>query len=199
MGAKRTRRTGVRALALAATIVVACIGAATGGATGSSVKATVTVSKSSTLGSILVNSSGKTLYRFLADHGKTSACSGSCAAFWPPLTVAKSAKPVAGTGVSASKLGTITRSDGTLQVTYNGYPLYFYAGDKKAGQVNGQGAEKKWYVLAPSGTTVRAAVTTAASASSTGSTAGSSSSTGASTTTPSTGSTSSGGGDGYAY
>jgi predicted lipoprotein with Yx(FWY)xxD motif len=190
-----TRRGGLRALVMAATIVVACIGVASGGAAGSSVKATVAVSKTSTLGSILVSSSGKTLYRFLADHGKTSACSGSCATYWPPLTVAKTAKPVAGAGITASKLGTMKRSDGTIQVTYNGYPLYLYAGDAKAGQVAGQGVDKKWYVLAPSGATIKTSVTAATqSATSTTGSAGSSSSSGSST-----GSTSSGGSSGYAY
>src|SRR5579871_1151004 len=189
-----TRRGGLRALVLAATVVVACIGVASGGAASSSVKATVAVSKSSTFGSILVTSSGKTLYRFLADHGKTSSCSGSCAAFWPPLTVAGAVKPVAGAGVTASKLGTIKRSDGATQVTYNGYPLYLYAGDKKAGQVAGQGVEKKWYVLAPSGATIKTSVAAAAAAQSGTSTTGSSSSSGSSS-----GSSSSGSGSSYSY
>ena len=189
MGVHRTRRAGLRALAAGATVLVACIGVASGGAATSSVKATVSVSKNAAYGSLLVNPSGKTLYRFLADHGKTSTCSGGCAAYWPPLTVAKTAKPVAGSGVTASKLGTVKRSDGTIQVTYNGHPLYLYAADKKAGDTTGQGVESKWYVVAPSGATI----TTSASAPAASTSASSSS------TSSSSSSGSGGGGGGYGY
>jgi predicted lipoprotein with Yx(FWY)xxD motif len=91
------------------------------------------------IGTVLVaGSSGLTVYNFtqdVKDNGK-SACSGACLATWPALTVPAGSAPVAGTGVTG-KLGTITRDDGTLQVTYNGLPLYFFSGDKAPGDSNG--------------------------------------------------------------
>jgi predicted lipoprotein with Yx(FWY)xxD motif len=104
------------------------------------------------LGTVLVDSQGRTLYLFKADTGTKSACSGACASAWPPLRV--SAKPTAGVGATASKLGTTQRSDGQPQVTYNGHPLYTYTGDSKPGDVNGQGLTAfgaAWFALSPSG------------------------------------------------
>jgi predicted lipoprotein with Yx(FWY)xxD motif len=109
--------------------------------------ATVTV-RSTSLGKVLVDSSGRTLYLFEKDHNGRSACSGSCAGNWPPVTV--SGRPTAGAGVMASLLGTTRRSDGTREVTYAGHPLYRYAGDAKAGDTNGEGLNifgAEWYVL----------------------------------------------------
>ncbi len=111
------------------------------------------------------------------------------------MLVAKSAKPVAGAGIKAGKLGTITRPDGTVQVTYNGFPLYRFAGDTKSGQVNGQGLESSWYALAPSGAVVKLNTAPAAGGSSSGAGSSSSSSGG---TSGSTG-TSSGGASGGSY
>jgi predicted lipoprotein with Yx(FWY)xxD motif len=102
----------------------------------------------SKLGRFLV--SGKTLYLFEKDKGGKSACYGQCAKFWPALT----GRPSAGPGVSQSKLGTVKRTDGTTQVTYNGHPLYFFAEDKAAGQANGEGSTAfgaGWYVVGPGG------------------------------------------------
>ena len=116
--------------------------------------ATVRVAKSH-LGSILVNSSGRTLYLFKADVGATSACSGACATAWPPLLA--TGKPTAGSGLTASKLGTTTRSDGSQQVTYNGHPLYLFVKDTKAGQTNGQGVTAfgaAWFAVSPAGTQI---------------------------------------------
>lgn len=116
--------------------------------------ATIAV-KSSSLGQILVDGKGMTLYLFEKDTGTTSMCTGSCAQFWPPVTTKGAAK--AGSGIMASKLGTTMRSDGTTQVTYNGHPLYYYAGDQKAGDVNGQGQNAfgaLWYVLSPAGNAI---------------------------------------------
>ena len=125
-----------------------------------------TVSVANTgLGKILVDSQGKTLYRFEQDTGTKSTCSGGCAAGWPPLRA--SGKPTAGSGVKASMLGTTPRSDGKPQVTYNGHPLYHFEGDSSAGDTNGQGVNAfgaLWYVLSPSGN----AITTAPSSSSGG-------------------------------
>jgi predicted lipoprotein with Yx(FWY)xxD motif len=107
------------------------------------------------VGTALVDGQGRTLYLFEADKGPNSTCGGGCASLWPPATT--SGKPTAGPGVDAAKLGTTKRSDGTLEVTYNGHPLYRYAPDTKAGDATGQGLNQfgaKWYVLAASGSKI---------------------------------------------
>lgn len=112
---------------------------------------TVDLAKSS-LGSILVDSQGRTLYLWQADTGTKSTCTGPCASAWPPL--ATNGKPTAGSGVKSSLLGTTNRSNGTDQVTYDGHPLYLFAGDTASGQTNGQGSNgfgAPWYVLSPAG------------------------------------------------
>ena len=104
------------------------------------------------LGRILVGSKGRTLYLFQKDTGTASTCAGACASVWPPLTTA--GKAVASSGASAAKLGTTTRRDGTTQVTYNGHPLYYFAGDHAAGQTTGQGNPgfgAEWDVLSAAG------------------------------------------------
>jgi predicted lipoprotein with Yx(FWY)xxD motif len=114
----------------------------------------VRVAKSS-LGSILVNSTGRTLYLFKADSSTKSACTGACATAWPPLLA--TGKPMAGTGVTASKLGTITRSGGQHQVTYNGHPLYLFIKDTKPGQTTGQGLTAfgaAWFAVSAAGNQV---------------------------------------------
>ena len=113
--------------------------------------AAVRVAKSS-LGSILVDATGRTLYLFKADSGTSSACTGACATAWPPLL--PKGTPTAGTGLTASKLGTITRPGGTRQVTYNGHPLYLFIKDKKPGQTTGQGLTAfgaAWFAVSPVG------------------------------------------------
>jgi predicted lipoprotein with Yx(FWY)xxD motif len=117
------------------------------------------------LGQILVNSSGHTLYLFGKDTNDKSACSGSCAAVWPPLL--SNGKPTAGAGVKASLLGTTKRSNGSLQVTYNNHPLYTYTLDKQASQTTGEGSSAfgaKWYALSPQGTAIVKATTTTTTA-----------------------------------
>jgi predicted lipoprotein with Yx(FWY)xxD motif len=196
MGADPRRLGG---LALAASCGFALLIGASAAAVG---KTTVRTANASSLGTIVVGPTGRTVYRFLDDHGKHITCTGACAKQWPPLLVAKSAKPTAGAGITASKLGTITRPDGTVQVTYNGYPLYLFAGDSKTGQANGQGLEKLWYVLSPSGAVVKLSVSSPADSSAGTSGGGSSSSaptsTAPTTSAPSSSAPSSGGyGDGY--
>ena len=120
-------------------------------ATVSAAKRTVNVRRTS-LGRILVDSRGRTLYLFKKDTGRKSKCFGACATFWPPLRA--SGKPTAGSGVRASKLGTTRRSDGKPQVTYNGHPLYRFAQDTKAGETNGEGLTAfgaRWFVVSPAG------------------------------------------------
>jgi predicted lipoprotein with Yx(FWY)xxD motif len=104
------------------------------------------------LGRILVDGHGMTLYLFEKDTGMMSTCNGSCAKFWPPVTTTGAAK--AGSGLDAGKLGTTARSDGETEVTYNGHPLYYYAGDKQPGDTTGEGLNAfgaLWYVLSPAG------------------------------------------------
>jgi len=113
--------------------------------------ARVNIAKSS-LGRILVDSKGITLYDFPPDKGTTSVCYGACAALWPPLLT--KGKPVAGPGVKASLLGTTKREDGKREVTYNGHPLYYFVSDRKPGQTTGQGINQfggPWWVLSPAG------------------------------------------------
>jgi predicted lipoprotein with Yx(FWY)xxD motif len=110
------------------------------------------------LGPILVDANGRTLYLFEKDRPNQSACSGACAVAWPVDHT--SGAPQAGSGAQAALLGTIKRSDGTTQVTYNSHPLYYFSGDSKPGQLNGQGVNAfgaKWYVMAPTGSKVEGA------------------------------------------
>jgi predicted lipoprotein with Yx(FWY)xxD motif len=123
------------------------------------------------LGGILANAQGHTLYLFAKDKQGKSACTGQCATFWPPLIA--SGKPVAGAGVKASLLGTTKRADGRLQVTYNRHPLYTFAKDKKKGQTTGEqlnafGAD--WFAISPAGSKVAKASSTGSTSS--GSTSG---------------------------
>ncbi|HUO73526.1 MAG TPA: hypothetical protein VMU39_22345 [Solirubrobacteraceae bacterium] len=114
----------------------------------------ITTKHDKKLGTILAAGSKElTVYLFEADKGSTSACSGACAKFWPPVTGTATAAGRA----SASDLGTITRADGTTQVTYKGHPLYYFVKDKDDGDAYGEGSTAfgaGWYVLSPSGNKV---------------------------------------------
>jgi predicted lipoprotein with Yx(FWY)xxD motif len=140
---------------LAALAIAGCGGndnsAASGPATPASGKAAVDVADSS-LGKILVDPQGRTLYMFEKDTGSKSTCFGACASAWPPFRTDGSAK--AGAGASAAMVGTTSRSDGEPEVTYDGHPLYYYAGDQSPGDTNGEGLTQfggGWYVVSPSG------------------------------------------------
>jgi predicted lipoprotein with Yx(FWY)xxD motif len=141
--------------------------AASTGAPSSAASGAVTISaKTGPDGTYLTDGAGRTLYLFEADKGSTSACSGQCATAWPPLTT--TGTPAAGSGVTASQLATAARSDGTMQVTYNGHPLYYFVQDKSPGQTTGQATNffgAAWYIVSPTGT----AITLPASGSSSGS------------------------------
>lgn len=120
--------------------------------------ATVSVASHDALGDILVGPDGMTLYMFVPDADTDgSACSGSCANVWPPLTVDGS--PTAGDGVSVD-LSTMTRADGATQVVAGEWPLYTYSGDSEPGDASGQGVNDAWYVLGPDGTPKRPETTT---------------------------------------
>jgi predicted lipoprotein with Yx(FWY)xxD motif len=111
-----------------------------------------TVAVASTkLGSILVDGDGRTLYAFTKDKGDQSACAGQCASNWPALT----GRATAGTGVQASLLSTSMQANGDSQVTYGGRPLYYFAGDAKPGDTNGQGVGNVWFALTADGQLVK--------------------------------------------
>jgi predicted lipoprotein with Yx(FWY)xxD motif len=112
------------------------------------------------LGIILTDGQGFTLYAFGADRGTTSRCTGACAAAWPPVTISATGVTVAG-GAAQSLVGVITRVGGARQVTYAGHPLYRYAGDLIPGAITGQGSDAfgaAWDVLTPAGTEVISSV-----------------------------------------
>jgi predicted lipoprotein with Yx(FWY)xxD motif len=114
--------------------------------------AAVDVADNAQLGEILVDSQGRTLYLFEKDGTDQSNCSGTCAQVWPPLTTDGS--PKAGEGVTASKLGTLKRDDGSTQVAFDGHPLYLYAEDTAPGDTNGNELDQfgaEWYALHPDG------------------------------------------------
>ena len=149
-------------IAVVAFAVAACGGTSGGGygggggstASSSSGKGSVALA-STKLGKVLVDGNGRTLYLFEADKGTMSKCDGACASAWPPLTT--SGKPTAGTGVVAAKLGIAKRADGTTGVTYDGHPLYTYAGDGAPGQTTGEGLTDygaPWYALSAAGKSV---------------------------------------------
>jgi predicted lipoprotein with Yx(FWY)xxD motif len=109
----------------------------------------------SPLGQILTDGQGRAVYLFEADKTATSTCTGGCAEKWPPLLT--TGAPVAGPGISAALLATSPRSDGTMQVTYNGHPLYYFVKDTGPGTTAGQGINgfgANWYVLNPAGTKI---------------------------------------------
>jgi len=111
--------------------------------------ATLMVTQTEKLGKILVDGDGRTLYGFTKDTKDTSNCSDKCEQAWPPLL--QTDKPTVGDGVDASLLGTTTRKDGTIQVTYNGMPLYYFFKDLAPGDTNGQKVGDVWFVVAPDG------------------------------------------------
>ena len=99
----------------------------------------------------LTDSTGKSLYMFTADTGSTSTCAGACASAWPPFTTTGTPSI---TGGDMAKLGTTTRADGTTQITYNGHPLYYFSGDAKPGDTNGEGSKAfgaEWYLIGTDG------------------------------------------------
>jgi predicted lipoprotein with Yx(FWY)xxD motif len=159
-----SRRTSFAVVAIAMVALVLAVAGCGGGSsyggsasknapasTSSRAGASVKVA-SSKLGKILIDAQGHTLYLFEADKGAMSNCAGACAAAWPPL--ATTGKPTAGAGVTAAKLGTTKRADGSTEITYNGHPLYRYVGDTAPGQTSGQGIDAfgaEWSALSAAG------------------------------------------------
>jgi predicted lipoprotein with Yx(FWY)xxD motif len=118
------------------------------GATG-----TVVGIATSSLGKIVTNGSGQTLYMFTPDSATSSTCTGGCASAWPPVP----GPATSGVGVDAGQLGVVSRADGSQQATFAGHPLYTFSGDISAGDVKGQGTGGKWYVLDSAGAAVTGA------------------------------------------
>lgn len=168
MTARFARMASVAAPLAAVALLAACgssggsdsgaAGAPGSGAAASTASGVTVSTASGPDGTYLTDGSGRALYLWVADTGSTSTCSGACASAWPPLTA--TGTPAAGSGVDAADLGTSSRSDGTKQVTYDGHPLYYFAGDGGAGQTEGQGSDgfgAKWWLVAPSGAAITGA------------------------------------------
>jgi predicted lipoprotein with Yx(FWY)xxD motif len=165
-------------------------GASSSGSAAASGSGKTVITTASASGStFLTDGSGRAVYLWAKDTGDASTCTGACAGAWPPVTATGTV--TASGSAMTSDLGTITRSDGTKQVTYDGHPLYYFAGDSGPGTATGQGSDNfgaKWWLVAPSGSDVTGAVTSFSAA------AAGSSGSGASTPAPKGSSSSAGGG-----
>ncbi|MFF4506939.1 hypothetical protein [Streptomyces sp. NPDC001401] len=168
----RRSRITVAGLALAALALAGCGGGSGGGSAHSGSPAAATMDTSaikashSPVGDILVDGSGRTLYLFAEDGKNTNSmnCDAACVRLWPHME----GKPRAGAGIDAALLGR-TKGQGTAQVTYAGHPLYYYAKDRAAGDLKGQGIDKIWYVLNTKGAPIKKAVPSSNSSGSGGS------------------------------
>ena len=129
---------------------------------GSGLDAALRATTNSTLGPIVVDGPGRTLYRFDKDSASPPAsnCEGACAKLWPPVLVGTQ---ISLTGVNRALLGTIKRADGTVQLTLHGWPLYRYAGDSAPGDVNGEGVGGVWFAVRPTGAKALPASSTSSS------------------------------------
>jgi predicted lipoprotein with Yx(FWY)xxD motif len=121
-------------------------------ASNSAAEATINIATDPTLGQILVDGNGMTLYIFTKDGPDQSTCSGKCFTSWPPLNT--QGHPTLGAGVDASLIGTTKATDGSEMITYNKMPLYHFFKDQKPGDTTGQGSNNVWYVISPDGKAV---------------------------------------------
>lgn len=127
--------------------------------------------KTGAMGTYLVNGAGMSLYMFASDTSSKSACTGQCLTYWPPVTGTATASG----GANASMLGTITGTDGKMQVTYGGHPLYTFTEDTSPGDTKGQGSTNfgaKWWLVAPSGQIIQGSSAGGSSSSSSSSSSG---------------------------
>jgi predicted lipoprotein with Yx(FWY)xxD motif len=184
MASRRTAKFGAAALAISAVVLAGCGSSSSSSSSGATAAAAPTSASSTTSaapaaaaitigttqgkdGTYLTGTNGRAIYLWVADSGGKSACSGACAHAWPPVE----GTPSAGAGVTASDLATITRSDGSKQVTYNGHPLYYFIADTSKGDTKGQGTNgfgAKWWLVAPSGSALSVAAANKSSGSSSG-------------------------------
>src|ERR1700761_4629081 len=165
----RTRFPLVAAVAVIVAAAVAVIVATSGASTTKSqskVAAASAISvRQTSLGHILVDANGRTLYLFKGDRPNVSTLSAAGQAIWPPLTA--NTTPRALNGTVAGRIGRVAHAGGAAQVTYNGHPLYYYVGDHSPGQTSGQGLNQfgaLWYVLGPTGNTVTSPASSPAAA-----------------------------------
>ena len=129
--------------------------ATTAPAGGSSATGTVIKTATGSAGTFLTDGSGQTLYLWMGDGKDKSNCTGACAGPWPPVTTTGTV--TASGGAVASDLSTITRSDGSKQVVYDGHPLYTFSGDSAPGQASGEGSNgfgARWWLVSPAGTAI---------------------------------------------
>ena len=142
---------GKTKVAVLVTLVVACALEATAAVASTNTSSSISL-RTTTVGKVIVAANGRTLYLFGKDRNGKSACTGQCAAFWPPLIT--KGKPAVRAGAKASLIGTTRRADGRLQVTYKHHPLYTFAKDTKKGQTNGEGITAfggQWHAVSPAG------------------------------------------------
>jgi predicted lipoprotein with Yx(FWY)xxD motif len=137
--------------------------AAANPASGTNASSVTIMTHSTSKGTVLSNAQGKTLYWFAIDTSTTSKCTGTCATYWPPVL----GKPVAASGTSLTMgFGTITRSNGQIQATYDGHPLYTYVSDTAAGQIGGNGLSLSgglWWAMTPNGAKLGSAASSSGS------------------------------------
>ena len=161
MGRPRGLLSAVAVIGLGATLLAACAkstpsssgGSNTGGGSPTAMSNQVATQSVSSVGTVLTNSAGRTLYYLSSEKNGKIVCTGSCVSLWPVFVAPGGQAPTAGAGVTG-KLGTLKRPDGTVQVTYMGRPLYTYSGDSSSGQANGEGIKlgsATWYAMTPSG------------------------------------------------
>ncbi len=163
---KTNHRSLVAVMLISAMLLAACASSAEGGQATSSQGSTPQPTEQgaagqpgaqvspagNALGQILTDAQGMTLYATKNDPSGQSTCTGNCAQIWPPFVT--NGQPEAGAGIESGLLGTVSRPDGSTQVTYNGMPLYLYSGDKAPGDTNGQGIGGVWYVVSADGTMI---------------------------------------------
>jgi predicted lipoprotein with Yx(FWY)xxD motif len=162
-GSTRSLRMAAAAIAMLAVLVGACASQTGGAATAPASQApgstpaasageanTVNIAHDAKLGDHLTGVDGKTLYIFTKDTPGTSTCTDSCAATWPPFTLDAGVSVEPGAGVTGT-LGTLKRADGSMQVTYDNLPVYYFSGDSAADDAKGQGIGGVWYVVTPAG------------------------------------------------
>jgi predicted lipoprotein with Yx(FWY)xxD motif len=150
-------RTGSRTIAMILLLALVLVLSACAPATTTPkalIPLTVIVTNNAAFGNYLTDAKGMSLYLFTPDTAGKSTCTGACLANWPPLTIAKGTTPAGNLEVKGT-LGTITRDDGTEQVTINGLPLYYFAKDTAVGDTKGQAVGGSWYLVDPAGKMIK--------------------------------------------